>query len=38
MYADFRHKEPAIVKHDKKVLAARSKAPVDVAVGATAGE
>jgi len=30
LYAEFRESEPAIRKHDKKVLAARSKAPVTV--------
>ncbi|WP_308464693.1 protein translocase subunit SecF [Rathayibacter soli] len=32
LYASFRHGEPAIRKHDKKVLAARAKSPVGVAV------
>jgi preprotein translocase subunit SecF len=33
LYAEFRENEPAIRKHDKKVLAARAKAPVAVVAG-----
>jgi preprotein translocase subunit SecF len=38
LYADFRHNEPAIRKHDKKVLAARSKAPVDASLAVATTE